>query len=58
MANRIVLNETSYFGWGSREVICDEIKMKGLKKALLVTDDNLINTLFSVWEERTNDEEL
>ena len=24
MANRIVLNETSYFGWGSREVLVNE----------------------------------
>jgi len=43
MANRIVLNETSYFGWGSREVLVDEINTRQLKKALLVTDNTLIN---------------
>ena len=32
MANRIVLNETSYFGWSSREVIVDEIKIRKFKK--------------------------
>lgn len=42
MAKRIVLNETSYFGWGSRKEIVNEIKMRGYKKALLVTDHNLI----------------
>ena len=43
MANRIVLNETSYFGWGSREVLVDEINTRQFKKALLVTDNTLIN---------------
>ena len=33
MANRIILNETSYFGWGSREVLVDEIKRRKFKKA-------------------------
>ena len=42
MANRIILNETSYFGWGAREVLVDEINRRGYKKALLVTDENLI----------------
>ena len=42
MANRIILNETSYFGWGAREVLVDEIKKRGYKKALLVTDETLI----------------
>ena len=40
--NRIVLNETSYFGWGSRSILIDEIKNRHFKKVLLVTDDNLI----------------
>ena len=31
MANRIVLNETSYFGRGSREKVADEILTKHLK---------------------------
>ncbi len=43
MANRIVLNETSYFGWGSREVIVNEIKTRQYRKALFVTDNTLIN---------------
>ena len=42
MANRIVLNETSYFGWGSREVLVNEINTRQFKKALLVTDNTLI----------------
>lgn len=42
MVKRIVLNETSYFGWGSRKEIVNEIKTRGYKKALLVTDHNLI----------------
>ena len=42
MANRIILNETSYFGWGSREVLVDEIKRRKFKKALLVTDETLL----------------
>ena len=42
MANRIILNETSYFGWGAREVIVEEIKRRKFKKALLVTDDTLL----------------
>ena len=43
MANRIVLNETSYFGWGSREVLVNEINARQFKKALLVTDNTLIS---------------
>ena len=42
MANRIILNETSYFGWGSREVLVEEIKRRKFKKALLVTDETLL----------------
>jgi len=42
MANRIILNETSYFGWGSREVLIDEIKKRKFKRALVVTDETLI----------------
>lgn len=42
MANRIILNETSYFGWGSREVLINEIKRRKFKKALVVTDDILL----------------
>ena len=42
MANRIVLNETSYFGWGAREVLPEEIKKRKFKKALFVTDQMMI----------------
>ena len=40
--NRIVLNETSYFGAGSRTVIPEEVKARGFKKALVVTDKDLL----------------
>lgn len=40
--NRIVLNETSYFGAGCRSVIATEAKRRGFKKALLVTDKDLV----------------
>ena len=42
MSNRIVLNETSYFGAGARENIALEAKNRGFKKALLVTDKSLM----------------
>ncbi len=42
MANRIILNETSYHGAGSRSEIITEVKRKGLKKAFVVTDKDLI----------------
>ena len=41
MANRFVLNETSYFGFGAREVLPEEIKNRGYKKVLVVTDKSL-----------------
>lgn len=40
--NRIVLNETSYFGAGCRSVIGTEAKRRGFKKAFLVTDKDLV----------------
>ena len=42
MANRIVLNEMSYFGAGSISVLPDEIKGRGFRKILVVTDKDLI----------------
>ena len=42
--SRFVLNETSYFGRGAREVLPEEIKTRGFKKVLVVTD----KTLFEV----------
>ena len=43
MTNRIILNETSYFGWGARNELPNEIKRRKFKKALLVTDNTLLN---------------
>ena len=40
--NRIVLNETSYFGPGSRKVLSEEFLKRGFQKALVVTDKSLI----------------
>lgn len=40
--NRMILNETSYFGAGSRESIAIEAKRRGFKKAFFVTDKDLI----------------
>ncbi len=40
--NRIVLNETSYYGAGCRSVIADEIKKRGYKKVMLITDNDLV----------------
>ncbi len=42
MANRFILNETSYFGGGARESLADEIKSRGFKKILFVTDKVLL----------------
>ena len=38
---KFVLNETSYFGKGSREILPEEIKNRGFKKVLVVTDKSL-----------------
>ena len=42
MSNRFVLNETSYHGAGAVNAIPDEIKARGFKKALVVSDPDLI----------------
>lgn len=42
MANRIVLNETSYHGPGAIGAIVDEAKARGFKKALICTDPDLV----------------
>ncbi|AOR63906.1 lactaldehyde reductase [Pectobacterium wasabiae] len=42
MANRMILNETSYFGAGAIAQIADEVKRRGFRKALLVTDKDLV----------------
>ena len=42
MANRFVLNETSYRGKGAIEVIVTEAQARGFKKALVCSDADLI----------------
>ena len=42
MATRMILNETSYFGAGSRTAVVDEIKSRAFAKVLVVTDPDLI----------------
>ena len=51
MANRMILNETSYHGAGAIQHIVDEVKNRGFKKALVVTDKDLIK--FNVVEKVT-----
>ncbi len=43
MSERFILNETSYFGRGSREELANEIKTRGFQKVLLVTDQSLLD---------------
>lgn len=42
MVNRIILNETSYFGPGAIKEIPTEIKNRGCKKVMLLTDKDLL----------------
>ena len=42
MVNRVVLNETSYFGRGSRNKLRDELRSRGYDKVLLVSDETLV----------------
>lgn len=42
MADRIILNETSYFGKGAIKEIANEVKGRGLKKVMVVTDKDLM----------------
>ncbi len=44
MVNRIILNETSYFGRGAREKLTEEIQTRNFKKVLIVTDKSLLET--------------
>ena len=43
MANRFILNETSYFGAGARENLVPELTARGISKVLFVTDKVLID---------------
>jgi len=49
--NRIILNEMSFYGAGSRSVLADEIKKRGFKKVFVVTDKDLLK--FGVVEKVT-----
>ena len=40
--NKFVLNETSYFGKGAREELPEEIRKRGFRKVLVVTDKTLL----------------
>ena len=40
--NRIILNETSYFGAGARRMLADEFRGRGYVRACVVTDKDLI----------------
>lgn len=42
MANRFILNETSYFGCGAIKELKNEIARRGFKKAFIVADKDLI----------------
>ncbi|MBQ8955438.1 MAG: lactaldehyde reductase [Lachnospiraceae bacterium] len=42
MANRFVLNETSYHGKGAIDAIAEEIKAHGFKKVFLASDPDLV----------------
>lgn len=44
MINRIILNETSYFGRGAREKLAGEIEARHFQKILVVTDKSLLET--------------
>lgn len=52
MANRFILNETAYFGAGARQVLEEEITKRNLKRALVITDADLIK--FSVAKKVTD----
>lgn len=51
MANRMILNETSYHGAGAIQHIVDEVISRSFKKALVITDKDLIK--FNVVEKVT-----
>ena len=42
MAQRFVLNETSYHGKGAIDAIPEEVKARGFKKALVISDPDLV----------------
>ena len=52
MANRIVLNETSYHGAGAIKEIANEVKVRGFAKAFVCSDPDLIK--FGVTKKATD----
>ena len=52
MANRFVLNETSYHGKGAIDAVPEEIKAHGFKKVFLSSDPDLVK--FGVTDKVTN----
>ena len=44
MINRIILNETSYFGRSAREKLAEKIEARHFQKILVVTDKSLLET--------------
>ena len=44
MVNRVVLNETSYFGRGPRKKLAEELKSRGFGNVLLVSDTTLVES--------------
>ena len=42
MANRFILNETSYHGAGAVKEIATEVKARGFKKAFICSDPDLV----------------
>lgn len=43
MINRVVLNETSYFGRGSRNKLAEELRARGHQKVLIISDYSLMD---------------
>ncbi len=59
MSERFVLNETSIFGRGCRSELPGEIKSRGFKKVLLVTDKGLVDCkLISKVSDLLDDEKI
>ena len=42
MANRMILNETAWFGRGAVAALTDEVQRRGYRKALIVSDKTLV----------------
>ena len=50
MANRMILNETAWFGRGAINALTDEVARRGYRKALIVTDSTLALSLIHISE--------